>query len=143
MALLAILALGTCPASADPCRAAYRKLQSAPRYTGRGDRGPICSSGALRPNPVLPKSAREQIAADSRHRKCTSVLTAVLPLIHIAKDSPNPQLPSNYDIVAYFETLKGRTFASAMEFYSELAQAVRGLSDGATQIVVRSAPVYT
>jgi hypothetical protein len=62
------------------------------------------------------------------------------PLIHIAKNSPEPRLPSNYDVIAALRQIQSKKWTTYVDFYEAVINAVHLLNDGHTGFVPNCPP---
>lgn len=74
-------------------------------------------------------------------RSVVNSLKSFYSLLHIAKSSPDPRLPSSYDVLQELQAIGvHRNWSSAEVFYNAVARAIDRLDDGHTVLVLGCPP---
>lgn len=121
-------------ATTDPCSVLHTKLV---RYY-RDSQGALDSPYAFaRPTQVarctqaVPFDASREL---STLRSVALILESFYSLLHVARSSPDPRLPSQYHVLQQLRALGRQNWTDAETFYASVATAVNHLDDGHTQL---------
>lgn len=136
----AITPRGARGATQDSCLVLQRKLA---QYAKPLRLSPSAAFLFARPSEVL---ACTRSVAFNRARDLGTLSSIInyfksfYGLLHVATKSPDPGLPSNYDIIKELEAVAYKRWSTAEEFYTAVAQAIDGLNDGHTSLDLSCPP---
>lgn len=149
--LTALLALSTVPlvpcspssllqGAIDPCAALHRKLLGYKKKVNAVEGFLFARpSDVVRCTRSVPFNRRRDIA---NLKSVMLYFKSFYPLIHIAKNSPDPRLGSSYDILAELGKLTERNWTVAEDFYTSIATTVDRLNDAHTALRPVCPPFY-